>query len=103
MTPHGKFSMVIYMTMLICLVDAVPYKTYIRFIQVELVEEEGLDKAQQLLEQAMAKYFNIAQQAHWLAMWKVTNQLHHVNNVVIISDWAEPIGLLNLEFLDRTL
>ncbi len=72
MTPHGKFSMVIYMTMLICLVDAVPYKTYIILsnsrLQVELVEEEGLDKAQQLLEQAMAKYFNIDQQAHWLAM-----------------------------------
>ncbi len=70
---------------------------------VELAEEEGFEKAQQLLEQAMAKYFNIEQQAHWQAMWKVTNQLRHVNNVVILSDWAKPISLLHLEFHDRTL
>ncbi len=56
-----------------------------RSVQVELGKVECF----QLLQQALAKYLNVEQQAHWLLMRKVTNQHHHMSNDdVIISDWV---------------
>ncbi len=33
-------------------------------------------------------YLKVEQHAHWLLMWKETNQLRHVSNDLIISDWV---------------
>ncbi len=41
-----------------------------RSIQVELGKVEGFWSMLQLLKQALAKYLNVEQQAHWLLMWK---------------------------------
>ncbi len=72
-----------------------------RLVQVELGKVEGFWSTLQLLQQALAKYLIVEQQAHLLLMWNETNHLCHVNNNVIISDW-EPMPV-QLEFHDRTL
>ncbi len=58
---------------------------YSRSIQVELGKVEGFWSALQL-QQALGKYLNVEQQAHWLLMQTETNQLRHVNNDAIMSD-----------------
>ncbi len=55
---------------------------------MELGKVEGFWSTLQLPQQALAKYFNIEQQAHWLLIRKETNQLHHVINDIIMSEWV---------------
>ncbi len=55
---------------------------------MELGKVEGFWSTLQLPQQALAKYFNIELQAHWLLIRKETNQLHHVNNDIIMSEWV---------------
>ncbi len=56
--------------------------------QVELGKVEGFWSTLRLLKQTLAEYLNVELRAHWLLMWKETNQLHHVINDVITSDWV---------------
>ncbi len=56
-----------------------------RSLQVELGKVEGFFSVLQLLQQALAKYLNVEQQAHWLLIQKRTNQLHHVMSLCQIE------------------
>ncbi len=58
-----------------------------RSIQVELGKVEGFWSVLQLLQQALAKYVNVEQQAYRLLMRKETSELCHLDDDVIISDW----------------
>ncbi len=49
-----------------------------RPIQVELGKVEGFLSVLQLLPNALAKYLNIEQRAHWLPIQEKTNQMWHV-------------------------
>ncbi len=85
-----------------------PYKTYMksphsRSIQVELGKVEGFWSTLQLLQQALVKYLNVEQQAHWLLMWRETNQLCHVIMMWLYQIELETISLRHIEFHDRNL
>ncbi len=57
-----------------------------RSIQVELGEGEGFWSVLQLLQQEPDQVFEC-----WAASWKTENQLRHVSNDVILSDWVRTI------------
>ncbi len=62
-----------------------------RSIQVELGEVEGLWSVLQLLQQTLAEYLNVEQQAHWLLMWKETNQIFKYFFICHIHNYIEYI------------
>ncbi len=55
----------------------------------------------QLLQQALAKYLNVEQQAHWLLIKKGINQLRHV--MMSLCQTELDLSDCDIEFCDRTL
>jgi len=82
-----------------CTYDIIQYITYMkslhsRSIQVELGKVEGFWSVLRLLQQVLAEFLNVEQEAYWLLIWKETNQLCHVNDDVNITDrvWTRGQG-----------
>ncbi len=76
---------------------------YSRSIQVKLGQVEGFWRALQLLQKELANIYYVAQQPHWLWVWKETSRLHYVNNDVIMSDWVRSYRPVPSRVHDRTL
>ncbi len=67
-----------------------------------LYSTSGFWSVLQLLQQALAKYFSVEQQAHWLLIQRVPISCSRCDDI-IISDWARPIRLRHLGSMTELL